>query len=507
MAIGKVFLIGAGPGDTGLITVRGLEILKRAETVLYDNLANSRLLDYCREDAEFIFVGKEAGKHYVPQEEIIDILIEKAKEGKNVARLKGGDPLIFGRGSEEAQKLNKEGIAFEIIPGVTAAAGATAYAGVPLTHRNMVTQCMFVTAHEAAGKKERQVNWQEIAVIKNITIVVYMGAKMLPHLVQKLIKYGMDPDTPAALIESGTLPCQKTGKGLLKNIHEVQKEGNFKPPLLTVIGPTAHFIDELNWYERKPFFGKRIVVTRAFDQAGSLIEMIKDAGGMPIHFPVIRTSVKDPGVSFRELFDKNNYDWAAFTSKNGVRWFFKLLEKENLDARIFGKTKIAAIGPGTADKLSQYGIKADFIPEQYTSSVFVEDMAAKEDIKGKKVLRLKGYFESDPFTDGLRKKGADVDAVEVYQLSSEQPREAQFQDITDHGADAVLFTSSSTVRNFMNIYGESRAKELFSKAYAVAIGPVTAKTLRKYEVEKMKMADIFNLEGLMDALYEIFGKK
>jgi uroporphyrinogen III methyltransferase / synthase len=496
---GKVYLVGAGPGDIGLITVRGFDLLKVADVVLYDSLANDDLLNYCRKETELIFAGKEAGLHHVTQEDTIAILIEKAKQGKNIVRLKGGDPLVFGRGSEEALALKEAGIEFEIIPGVTAAIGATAYAGIPLTHRGIVTQCIFVTAHETPDKQENQVEWEKLAQMKAATIVIYMGAKMLPKIVETLISYGMNKDTKTAVIENGTLPNQKTLFSPLHQLPQKVKEVGFKPPLITIIGPTVDFSNELNWFEKKPLFGKRIVVTRSSEQADKLNKLLRDEGAQVISFPVIRTELIKPDTKLKDLLNEN-FDWLIFSSENGVRWFFELMKLKGLDSRVLGGIKIAVIGTGTAAKLSEFGLIADFVPTQFSSEDMIKELSAKFDLTDKNILRIKGYFKNDPLTDGLRAKGANVETLEVYTLEKEIPDSDSIQDLKKNGADSVLFTSSSTVENFFEILGKDTALQVLNNAKAVAIGPVTSETLKQMGVTNYLIAEKYNLDGLLDVL-------
>lgn len=496
---GKVYLIGAGPGDPGLITVKGNEKLCSSDVVLYDNLSNHELLTGCPKSAELLYVGKQAGLHFLNQEAIIELMIEKALEGKDVARLKGGDPMIFGRGSEEALALKEAGIEFEIVPGVTAGAGATAYSGIPLTHRKMVTQCIFVTAHEAPDKTESQVEWEKIAQMKSTTVVIYMGAKMLPSIVDTLMKHGMPGDMPAALIENGTLPIQKSVVTNIENLVETARNNDFNPPLITVLGPTTSMAQQINWFEERNLFGRRIVVTRARDQAGPFFKMLRDAGAFPLPIPVIRTELAVPDEPVEDILAKD-YDWIVFSSENGVRWFFELLKRSGLDARSLGRSKIAVIGDGTARRLKSYGIIPDFLPSDFLSSALVNELTEKHDLKEKKILRVKGYFKQDPLSKGLSDKGAQVDTIAVYDLTSDTPDEKWTEDLIENGADAVIFTSMSTVNNFFEALGEATARDVLTSARPVAIGPVTAGALREHGIDEYATAEKHNLDGLMEVL-------
>jgi uroporphyrinogen III methyltransferase/synthase len=502
---GKVYLVGAGPGDPELITVKGLEILKKADVVLYDRLVNDSLLKFCPKTAELIFVGKEPTRHQIPQEEIINLLIKKAREFKTIVRLKGGDPYIFGRGSEEALALFESGIDFEIVPGITAGIGASAYSGTPLTHRNMVTQCLFLTAHESPEKNESQIQWELLARLKNTTLIIYMGASTLKWIVEKLIKFGMDPNTPAMIVQNATLPSQKQFKSVLEKLPDLVQTENIKPPIITIIGETAVLSDKLNWFSKKPLFGKRIVSTRAEDQSLTITSLLEQYGAQVINFSVIKTSPTSPAIKLRDLLS-NNYDWIIFSSENGVGYFFQSLFNENLDSRALMKSKIACIGKETAAKLKNYGLIADFVPSSFTSSVFVEEFLESVDLKNKKILRVKGNFHKDFIFESIFNKGIEIFPFEVYSIERTHPDERLIENLIHHGADAYLYTSSSTVKNFFDILGETTAQKLLSESSVFAIGPVTRATLNDYKVENIIMSDNFSIEGLVNTLLNHFHK-
>lgn len=500
---GKVYLVGAGPGDPELITVKGLEILKKADVVLYDRLVNDSFLKFCPNTAELIFVGKEPTRHQIPQEEIINLLIQKAKDFKTIVRLKGGDPYIFGRGSEEALALFESGIDFEIVPGITAGIGASAYSGAPLTHRNMVTQCLFLTAHESPEKNESQIQWELLARLKNTTLVIYMGASTLKWSVEKLIKFGMDPNSPAMIVQNATLPSQKQFKSVLVKLPDLVQTENIKPPIITIIGETAVLSDKLNWLSKKPLFGKRIVCTRAEDQSLSITSLLEQNGAQVINFSVIKTFPTSTAIKLRDLLS-NNYDWIIFSSENGVRYFFQLLFNENLDSRALMKSKIACIGKETATKLKDYGLIADFIPSSFTSSVFVEEFLESVNLKNKKILRVKGNFHKDFIFESISEKGIEIFPFEVYAIERKEPDEKLIENLIHQGADAYLFTSSSTVKNFFDILGETTAQKLLSESSVFAIGPVTRATLNDNKVENIIMSDNFSIEGLVNTLLNHF---
>jgi len=500
---GTVYLIGAGPGNPGLITLRGYELLRSCDVILYDKLAGSELLSFCRSDAEKIFVGKEAGLHHVPQDETIKLMIAKAREGKSVARLKGGDPLIFGRGSEEAASLKKEGIKFEIVPGVSAGIGATAYAGIPLTHRRSVTQCVFVTAHETPGKDESQVDWSLLAQMKNTSIVIYMGAAMLPKITEELISNGMSPTMPSAIIENGTLPGQRTITCTLEELPVEAASNGVKAPLLIVISPNTAIRDDISWFESRPLFGKRIVSTRAAEQTPKLLQILGDLGAEIITSPAIRTEPCEPEIPVDDILARG-WDWILFSSENGASCFCDLMLRAGIDARVFGKAKIASIGAGTSDYLRSRGILADFIPSSFNSDTFAKELATADELNGKRILRIKGDFPNDPLSDALAGAGAELLPYCVYKLTEEKADSDLIDKLTENPPDAVIFTSSSTAESFIRSFGTDKAKLLFSKTIPVSIGPMTTATLNKLGVEGVVTSPRHDLSGIRETLLSLF---
>jgi uroporphyrinogen III methyltransferase/synthase len=323
---GKVFIVGAGPGDPGLITLNALEKLKQADVVVYDRLINNELLSFCSADCERVFVGKESGYHVIEQDKITEILINKSKAGLNVVRLKGGDPFVFGRGSEEVLDLRKAGIEFEIIPGITSGLSVPVYSGIPITQRGLITQCIFITAHECPDKPGTQVDWDKLAKLKNTSLIIYMGASRIETISEKLIKYGMDPATPVAAIENGTLPKQRTLTARLDKIAEEFKQQNFHAPVIIMVSPTVVFREAISWYEKKPLFNKRIAVAGAQEQIDDLHNMLYDLGAEIFPLNVQRTQLNIPDINFKKLFSEDDFEWILFTSKNGVKYFWKLLK-------------------------------------------------------------------------------------------------------------------------------------------------------------------------------------
>lgn len=502
---GIVYIAGAGPGDIDLITLKAFEILQNADVILFDNLANKDLLDFSKLDSEKIFVGKEAQKHYVSQDKTIEMMIAKAKEGKTVLRLKGGDPLIFGRGSEEAIALSEANIKFEIIPGVSAASGASAYSGIPLTHRKLVTQCIFITAHEAPEKKETQVDWISLAKIQNATLAIYMGASMLPKIAEKLIELGRNPNEKLAIIQNATLPNQRIIISTLADVHQVIIKENIKPPIITLISPTIELRDSLKWFENKPLFGKTIVLTRAVAQSFSLKEILRKEGASIIQLSTIKIEQSKPNERIKDVLSEP-YDWIIFTSENGVKHLFDLMSKEDLDARAFYGKKIASIGSETAKALRNYGLKADFIPKNFTSIAFINEFKENNWIEGKKFLRVKGDFQFDYIAEKIIENQGFIRNLEVYKTLQEDKNIASIEELQRKPADAFIFTSSSTVNNFFGILGEKTALILLSKSIVVAIGPVTASTLINLGVKNVEIANTHTAKGIVEKLKEILSK-
>lgn len=500
---GKVYLTGAGPGDPGLITVNGMQKISEADVILFDNLASRQLLEFAKPGAELVYVGKEAGNHSMAQEKIIDLLIEKAKTHSKVVRLKGGDPLIFGRGSEEAIALKEAGIDFEIIPGVTAGIAAAAYAGIPLTHRSLVTQCVFITGHETPDKDESQVDWAKLALLKNANLVVYMGVAQIGSVAEILIKKGMNPDTDTAIIENATLPGQKAYYCKLSELADKIYDFNVKPPVIFIIGPTVKLKDDMCWLSGKPLFGKRIVITRAKDQASDIFYKLKVLGANPIQFPVIRTEKSKLARPLKDIF-KLKFDWIIFSSENGVKYLFEHMKEEKLDPRAFGSTKIAVIGSGTAATLAEYNLIADFIPTEYTSEALINEMNKKKLIKGSGILRIKGDFERDQLIEKVNEYGGIADTLEVYKVLPDSPGIDVINDIRNYSAHAFLFMSMSTVNNFFKIVSESTAREMLNKSVVLAIGPVTATALREKFVNNIIISEIHTIDGMIDELLRVF---
>lgn len=502
---GKVYIVGAGPGDPNLITLRALSILRKGDVVLYDRLISPILLSYCRADSQKIFVGKRPTYHSFTQDEINRMLIEFACQGKTVVRLKGGDPFIFGRGSEEALALVENNIPFEVIPGVTSALGASAYSGIPLTHRNLATQVVFVTANEDPTKPTSQVDWQLLSKLQNATIVVYMGASTLPSLVENLIKNGCSADTPAAIIMNSTLPSQKCVRGKLKDLPHLVEKHSFSSPLLTIIGPTVGISNNLDWFHRKPLFGKRFVTTRSIEQSIWLHEKLYEEGAEPIPFHILDISPITPTPSISNLLS-NKFDWIIFTSENGVRYFFELLFKKGKDIRSFGDIKVAAIGKSSANTLKNYGVVADFIPSSFTSRTFVAEFSAKYELAQSSILRVKGNFTDDPISENLSKQCKQLTTFEVYKIGKATKTPEEISEIIGSKPDGIIFTASTGVNYFFDILGTDTANSFLATTKVFAIGPMTERVLRAHGIENIYVAREHTVDGIIQLLKYVFRK-
>jgi uroporphyrinogen III methyltransferase/synthase len=506
-SIGKVYLIGAGPGDPGLITIKGLECVQKADVVIYDYLANERLLDHRRRDAELVYVGKQGGRHTLPQDEINALIVRKAKEGKVVARLKGGDPFIFGRGGEEAEACVDNGVPFEVVPGVTAATSVPTYAGIPLTHREHTASVAFVTGHEDPTKPESRLHWDKLATGIG-TLVFFMGMKNLKNITDNLIAHGRGDETPVAAIQWGTRTDQKVVTGTLRDIVSRVREAQLGPPAIVVIGEVVNLRQKLNWFESKPLFGKRIVVTRSRDQASVFAEMLIDRGATPIEFPSIDVV---PPADWNELdaaIDAiEQYQWLIFTSANAVRFFFQRLRERGKDIRTLKGVRLCAVGPKTAEELQVYSLTADLIPSEFKAEGVLAALGG-EQVRGQRILIPRARVAREILPDRLRELGAEVTVATAY----ENVRPASDVDrikklFIERKVAAVTFTSSSTVNNFIEMVGQSEYKSLMAGVTVACIGPVTARTAVEHGMAVDVMPKDYTIPALVDAMVEYFKKR
>ncbi|NNL77396.1 MAG: uroporphyrinogen-III C-methyltransferase [Desulfobacterales bacterium] len=503
----KVYLVGAGPGDAGLITVKGRQCIENADVIIYDYLASPALLKHASDSAETIYVGKKGGDHTLSQDEINALILEKAKANSTVCRLKGGDPFIFGRGGEEAEVLAAKGIPFEVVPGVTSAIAAAAYAGIPLTHRKLTATLAFITGHEDPHKEESNIDWESLARGFG-TLVFFMGVKNLPDITQKLIANGKSPETPVALIRWGTTPGQITVTGTLDNIAEKVKKAGLKPPAIIVVGEVVDLRHVLKWYENRPLLGKRIVVTRAREQASDLVERLADLGADCLEYPTIKVV---PATNGKPLADAikhlSDYKWIIFTSVNGVKYFFDQLFKMGKDVRALGHLRAAAIGPATANSLRACGINSDIIPKNYQAESVV-DAFRQQDLAGKKILLPRAKDARPVLPVELRKMGAEIDEVIVYRTVKVQDNADQLiEQLEAKTIDLITFTSSSTVRNFKALVPPESFEKLMDGITIAAIGPITADTAKELDFDVHITAESFTIPGLCEAILQYYGKK
>jgi len=498
---GRVYIIGAGPGDPGLITLRGVECIREADVVIYDHLVNPEILRHARPDARRIYAGKRGGEHTLVQDEINRRLVEEAGNGAVVARLKGGDPFIFGRGGEEAEVLREAGIPFEVVPGVSSAIAVPAYAGIPLTHRNHAASVAFVTGHENPNKGRSDIDWPKLAGIG--TLVFLMGVKNLPAIAENLIRCGKEPSTPAALIRWGTTPDQQTLTGTLGDIARKAKEGHFSPPAVFVIGDVVGLRETLNWFETKPLFGLGIVVTRPEAQAEGFSKLLRARGARVIHFPVIRIAPPESWAELDAAIDRlESYRWLIFTSANGVAFFFQRLQEQGRDIRDLKGIRIAAIGPATAAAVEALRIRVDLVPEEFVSEGVVRAFAG-EDIRGSRVLLPRAKEARDVIPEGLAKMGATVDVAATYRtVRSDREAAEMLSFLAQDKVDAITFTSPSTVAHFLGIMGPDF--HLPPKVRIACIGPVTEAAARKAGLPVDILQERYTIPELVDTIAAYF---
>lgn len=476
----KVYLLGAGPGDPGLLTLKAKAVLEKADVVVYDYLANKSFLAYCRPEAQILYVGKKGGDHTLPQDQINQLLVEKAREGKVVARLKGGDPYVFGRGAEEAEELLDAGVDFEVVPGVTSAVAAPAYAGIPLTHRAYASSVSFITGHEDPAKAESAHDWEALARSAS-TLVFFMGVKNLPDIAKNLIAAGRPAATPAALVRWGTTCRHRSLAADLGSIAEKAKAAGFAAPSLLVVGDVVRLRDRLSWFEKRPLLGRGVVVTRSREQASDLVRLLEDEGACCFEFPAIEIApLADDAPVRRAARELSSHDWVIFTSANGVEAFFAAMAAEGLDARAFGTAKVGAIGPATAAALTARGIRADFLPERFVAESVVEGLLARG-VAGKSVLIPRAEKAREVLPEKLAEAGATVTVLPVYATRPvDQDPEEILAAMRAGDIRYVTFTSSSTVDNFFAKIPPQVFREFVPAVACAVIGPVTAKTLEKY---------------------------
>jgi len=496
-APGKVWLVGAGAGEPGLITVRGQAMLSRADVVLYDALAHPALLEHCAQ-AEQRNVGKRYGEDSAAQAAIIQQMIELAREGKRVVRLKGGDPLMFARGAEEALALADAGIRFEIVPGVSSPVAASAYAGISLTHREVSASVTFITGSDRAGKEWSPESWKKLATATD-TICVLMGMRRIREITQAIIDGGRSPSTPAAVIHWGARPEQRVVTASLATIADAAAAAGLKNPSVIVVGEVVTLREKLSWYDSRPLSGKNVVIPRAVEQARDTAATLRERGATPVILPMIEIAAPADGARLsRAVGEMSAYDWVLFTSANAVEQLRLELLRVGADARAFGSAKVGVVGPKTAEALLRLGIRADAVAQEFVG----EGLAAAVLAEGapRRVLLLRALAARDALPDALRARGSEVDVVVAYETKPLQSSGAELAARIEAGSvDAVLFTSSSTVTSTLEALGP-RAQELLSRVASCSIGPVTSKALLGAGLQPTVQASVYTVEGLLDAL-------
>jgi uroporphyrinogen III methyltransferase/synthase len=501
---GIVYLVGAGPGDPGLITLRGVECLQKAQVVVYDYLANEQLLNHAPVDAERIYAGKIGGRHNQEQDEINRLLVDKGREGKVVVRLKGGDPFVFGRGGEECEALAAAGVPFEVVPGVTAAVGAAAYAGIPLTHRDFTASVAFVTGQEGKDKNESSIDWDRLSLGSG-TIVFYMGITSLRGNMQQLVRHGRNPQTPVALVRWATTIGQQVLTGTISDIADKAEADGFKPPAVTIVGDVVNLRDRLRWFDNRPLSGRRIIVTRAADQAGEFSEMMTTRGATVLECPTIKliepTSWAELDAAVGQLV---SFNWLVLTSVNAVRFFFQRLKILGLDTRAIGSCKVCAVGPKTADAIAEHGIRPDLIPSDYKAEAIVAEFA-KLEISGQRILFPRADRARDIIPRELEQMGVHVTAPVIYRnVLPERLCPETLLALEKRCVDCITFTSSSTALNMAELLGADLLANMLKGVVVASIGPVTSKTCRDLGLKVDIQPDTFTLSALSDAIQLYF---
>lgn len=506
---GKVYLLGAGPGDPELITVRARKHLASADVVLYDALVHEDLLRVCRPDAKKIFVGKRAGRVSERQATINARMVEEARAGRVVVRLKGGDPYLFGRGSEEAEHLASEGVAFEVVPGVTSPLAVCAYAGISLTHRELASSVAFITAVESGDQAESTHDWPKLATATD-TLVIFMGVRKLREIMQKLVEHGRAPETPAAVFHWASLPQQRSVVGTVATVASLAEVANLALPALTVVGDVVSLRDKLRWYDVQPLFGKRVLVGRAEEQSEGFASLLRAHGAEPIVRPLIQIEKPADMAPLRDAIgNAHTYAWIIFTSSNAVRAFFAEAAAQSRDARLFGNAKICAIGPATAQTLLAEGVRPDLVPAEYRGEAVAQALInANSGVKGVRVLLPRAEIARDVIPDTLRAHGAVVDIVTTYRTVAPGPAAEQVirESIRSSEVDIVALTSPSSVESLVKILGPD-AKTSLARVTLASIGPITTKAARDLGLEVHVTATEYTTEGLLEALETYYTEK
>ena len=499
MDSGIVYLVGAGPGDPGLLTVKGRECIQKGDVIIYDFLVNIVLINDARKDAELIYVGKQGNAHTLEQDEINQLIVDKARENKSIVRLKGGDPCVFGRGGEEALFLLENNIPFEIVPGITAAIATPTYAGIPVTFRRYTSTFALITGHEDPTKPDSDIDWAKISTGIG-TLTFYMGVKNLPYIVKQLVKHGRSKDTPVAVIRWGTRANQETVTGTLETIVENAK--SIKAPAITIVGEVVKLREKLNWFENRKLFGKSIVVTRSRDQVSEFSEKLTCLGAEVIEFPTISIAEPDDFTPLdNEIKNINGTDWLIFTSVNGVDSFFDRIFTLGKDIRELKGIKICAIGPATSKRITDLHLNVDCKPPKYVAESIVDALKSMDEIKGKRFLMPRADIARSFLPDELKALGADVSDIIAYKTVIAEPRNLKILDrLKDGSINIVTFTSSSTARNFVEIIGKENITAISDKVKFLSIGPITTETAKELGINIAAEAEEYTIPGLVDVI-------
>lgn len=498
MSKGKVFLIGAGPGDPGLITVKGLDCIRHADVIVYDHLANQSLLAEAQKGARLIYVGKSSSNHTMSQEDINLLLVKLGLEGKNVVRLKGGDPFVFGRGGEEIESLVEAGLEFDVVPGISSSVAVPAYAGIPITHRKVASSFAVITGHEAPGKAESSIAWDKLATGVD-TLVFLMGVANIGYIARELKANGRPGNTPVAVIREGTLPGQTTVVGTLDNIEKMVEAAGIKPPAVIVVGNVVGLREKMRWFDKKPLFGKKVLVTRTRQQASRLSAMLEEMGAEPVELPTIAIEPVDDSQDLdRVLRNISGYDWVFFTSANAVVILLDKLSRLGIGMDALKNIRFGAIGPATAEALANSGLRADYVPRRFVAEGILEDID-KSAVDGRKILLPRADLARTDLADGLSRMGASVTDVSLYRTVTPGDNDtAGLHQLKEGLVDIVTFTSSSTVTNLVNMLGDDR--DVLNSTFVACIGPVTARTARELGVAVNVVASEHTIPGLVKAM-------
>src|SRR4051812_24111073 len=498
---GMVYLVGAGPGDPGLLTLRGAELLQRADVVVYDALVNAELLQLAPKSAEVIYGGKRAKEHTISQSELNELLISKAKAGKTVVRLKGGDPYVFGRGGEEAEQLADAGLPFEVVPGVSSFVAVPNYAGVPLTHRDISSRITLITGHEDPGKEASTIDWPQVAKTPG-TKVIMMGTDRIGQIADTLVREGMAPNTPVAMVRWGTTGHQQSIEGSLETIAAVAQREKIGPPTVAVVGDVVKLRSKLNWFEKRPLFGQRVVVTRTREQASQLSRKLNDLGAEVLEIPTIKLEAPSQREDLVDaMLELNAYDWLVFTSPNGVSTFFEYFFRQFHDMRDIGGARIAAVGPATANKLKELHLQVDLMPDEALAANIAEAFAEFESIDNLKICLLRAEVANPELPEALEALGAIVDDIPCYRtvLETADPTGSAAK-LQETGADWITFTSSSTVQHFHARFDLPGMCKRFPELKLASIGPETSRMIASLGLQPTIEAKVHTIEGLLQSL-------